>query len=89
MTMQKIDTDSIDFHRIMAKICISLSFLNLASKSRQLLITSAECEIEKPNRIQREFDSNGAIWTFDHAPSAQENKLSQTFLCSQGFDLCF
>jgi hypothetical protein len=35
-------------------------------------------EASHTNRIQREFDSNGAIPPFDHEPSAPKNKPSQT-----------
>jgi hypothetical protein len=61
---------------LIAKICILLSFSVLASKFHDLLITT---EALKTNRIQREFDSNVRIATFDHAPSEPKNKLSQTF----------
>jgi hypothetical protein len=62
---------------LMTKICIFLFFSNLASKLHPLLITNTASKTEKSNRIQREFDSNGAIWTFDHEPSTPKNKLFQ------------
>jgi hypothetical protein len=68
------------FYVFMAKICISLSFFVLASKLRQLLITTNTSISRKSNRIQREFDSNGAIPPFDHKPSAPKNKPFQTVL---------
>jgi hypothetical protein len=67
------------FRCFMAKICISLFFLVLASKSPQSLITDYATET---NRIQREFDSNVAIATQEFAsaskPSRQKNKPFQT-----------
>jgi hypothetical protein len=50
------------FFALMAKTCILLFFLNLASKLRALLITT---ETLSTNRIQREFHSNVAIATFE------------------------
>jgi hypothetical protein len=41
--------------------------------------------LENPNRIQREFDSNVAIATFDHEPSAPKNKPFQTKACFAPF----
>jgi hypothetical protein len=46
------------FHRFIAKTCILLFFLVLASKSGQLLITDKE---KDKNQFQREFLFNGAI----------------------------
>jgi hypothetical protein len=66
--------------------CILLFFLNLASKSHQLLITAYTVYT---NRIQREFDSNVAIATFEFLlaskPSRQKTnlfKLLALFLCA-------
>jgi hypothetical protein len=59
---------------LMTETCIFLFFSNLASKLLLLLITGNVSEIGKSNRIQREFDSNGAIATFDHELSAPKNK---------------
>jgi hypothetical protein len=69
---------SVALRCFMAKTCISLFFPVLASKSQSLLIKAYTANT---NRIQREFDSNGAIATFDHEPSAPKNKLSQTEAC--------
>jgi hypothetical protein len=67
---------------LIAEICIFLFFLNLASKFHQLLIRFNETNINLEegftNQFQREFDSNVAIATFDHEPSAPKNKLLQT-----------
>jgi hypothetical protein len=52
---------SIPFHRFIAEICISLFFFASNSKFAQLLIAIYDAY---PNRIQREFVSNGAIATF-------------------------
>jgi hypothetical protein len=71
------------FRHFIAKTWLFLFFSIPASKSHQLLITNETSETQKSNRIQREFDSNVAIRTFDHEPSAPKNKPSQTFdLCS-------
>jgi hypothetical protein len=50
----------------MTKICIFLSFSVSASKLGQLLITAYAAFT---NPIQTNYDSNVAIWTFDHEPS--------------------
>jgi hypothetical protein len=60
---------------LMTNPCIFLFFLVLASKLLSLLI---RVYATHTNRIQREFDSNGAITTFDHEPFTPENKPSQT-----------
>jgi hypothetical protein len=62
----------------MTKTCILLFFPVFASKIQRLLIMNTVSKIRKSNPIQREFDSNGAIRTFDHEPPAPKNKLLQT-----------
>jgi hypothetical protein len=62
-------------HRVMTKTCIFLFFRFSASKLMRLLITAYATDT---NQFQREFDSNVAIRTFDHEPSAPKNKPSQT-----------
>jgi hypothetical protein len=72
------------FRYFMAKRCILLFFLASASKIIDSLIVTSASETKKSNRIQTNFDSNGAIRTFENSPtsklSRQENKLFQTFL---------
>jgi hypothetical protein len=53
------------FCALMAKICISLFFRISASKPRLLLIINNASEGKKSNQIQRKFDSNVAIATFE------------------------
>jgi hypothetical protein len=70
--------DSTDFCVFITEICILLFILVYASKLRQLLIIN---DAYDTNRIQREFDSNVRIATFDHKTFAPKNKLSQTLAC--------
>jgi hypothetical protein len=63
---------------LIAKTCILLFFSVLASKSRSLLITIEVIQNRKNKPSQTNFDSNVAIRTFDHEPSALKNKLFQT-----------
>jgi hypothetical protein len=79
------------FSALMAKICISLFFRISASKSRLLLIMNNASDSKKSNQIQREFDSNVAIATFEtvlassHPP--QKTNLRKLF-CSASPFLC-
>jgi hypothetical protein len=61
------------FCLLLAESCIFLFFLMLAPKSCLLLIMNTAATSKKSNRNQREFDSNVAIRTFDHEPSAPKN----------------
>jgi hypothetical protein len=63
---------------LIAKTSILLFFSVLASKSRSLLITIEVIQNRKNKPSQTNFDSNVAIRTFDHEPSALKNKLFQT-----------
>jgi hypothetical protein len=58
-----------------ADSCILLFFPKPASKFKKLLIAT---DALSTNRFQTNFDSNVAIRTFDHEPSAPKNKPFQT-----------
>jgi hypothetical protein len=84
LSLRAADTFSTHFQQIFAAYCLFMTeiwfllfFCISASKFRQLLIRDYSLET---NRIQREFDSNVAIRTFDHKPPAPKYKLLQTFL---------
>jgi hypothetical protein len=62
---------------LMTEICILLFFSNLASKLIQLLITAYTVNT---NRIQREFDSNVAIATFENPPASKPSCQKTNFL---------
>jgi hypothetical protein len=70
---------------LLAEICFFLFFSNIASKSRQLLITIKVYAVKNSNRSQTNYDSNVAIRTFEacchFAPPTQttgQNKPFQT-----------
>jgi hypothetical protein len=83
------------FRYFMTKICIFLFFRILNSKSHQLLITT---ESKFTNRIQREFDSNVRIATFQISPASSHphqttNLLKRSspsqLLCFSDLSSCF
>jgi hypothetical protein len=71
--------------RFMTKLCFFLSLSDFASKIHNLLIVTKYQSSKITNRIQREFDSNVHIATFDHELSAQKNKLFETNSISPRF----
>jgi hypothetical protein len=73
------------FRNLIAKTCISLFFFALNSGLAQLLIKTSESETKKSNPIQREFDSNVRIATFEpflapSSPRQNTNFLKQSAL---------
>jgi hypothetical protein len=72
----------------MTEICILLFFFVSNSKLVKLLITPNPTST---NRIQRNFDSNVAIWTFETSPASKHPRQKTNLLkpSSASLFLCF
>jgi hypothetical protein len=86
MPHQSPSTFPIPFQQIFAAFCVLIAdswfflfFFVANSKLAQLLITNETTKTENPNRIQREFDSNVAIRTFEFS-SASKSPAPKTNL---------
>jgi hypothetical protein len=69
-----------NFYKQISALLSSPKWRGVGGEVGVLSLRAAD-DTKKSNRIQREFDSNGAIATFDHEASALKNKLLQTATC--------